>query len=93
MIRWRRVGAKNCAVHLGRCTGALALVLIGACFRAAPQPGTYLIVLEILAGAGLLLSGVHAYGALRRIQRWTEDAEIVLYAVAGSAALWLRLGL
>jgi len=57
------------------------VVLIAAGFRAAPSPRAHPIVLEILAAAGLLLAGVHAYGALRRIQ------------FVGGAALWLRLGL
>jgi len=92
-FRWRTEGAEHLAIYLGRCTGALALVVIAACFRAAPSPRTYSIVLEMLAAAGLLLTGVHLYGALRRMQPWTEDAEIVLYAAVGGVALWLRIGL
>jgi hypothetical protein len=92
-FRWRTEGAENLAIYLGRCTGALAVVVIAACFRAAPSPRAYPIVLEILAAAGLLLTGVHAYGAWRRIQPWTEDVETLLYALVGGVALWLRLGL
>jgi hypothetical protein len=92
-FRWRTEGADHLTIYFGRCLGALGMVLVAACFRAAPSPRAHPIVLEILAAAGLLLAGVHAYGALRRIQPWTEDVEIVLYALVGGAALWLRLGL
>ena len=92
-FRWRMEGSENLAIYLGRCTGALAIAVIAACFRAAPSPRAYPIVFEILAAAGLLLTGVHAYGALRHIQPWTEDAESVLYALVGGVALWLRLSL
>lgn len=36
------------------------------------------------------MAALHSYGALRRVQPWTEDAEIVLYLGATVLALWLR---
>jgi hypothetical protein len=33
---------------------------------------------------------VHLWGALRRMQPWTETAEIALYALVTGIALWIR---
>jgi hypothetical protein len=92
-FRWQIAGAEHLTIYLGRCTGALGTVVIAACFRAAPHPRAHPIVFEILAALGLVMALVHLYGALRRMQPWTEDVEIVLYALVGAAALWLRIGL
>ena len=50
-------------------------------------------IFELIAIIGALMVGVHAWGALRRAQPWTEDSEIPLYALLGGLALYLRVTL
>ncbi len=39
------------------------------------------------------MTGLHVYGAVQRVQPWTETAEIVVHAALGILAGWLRSGL
>jgi len=93
-FRWRSEGAPHdLTVYFGRCTGALALVVIGECFRAAPAPRQSPVALELVAAVATLMTLVHGYGAWRRIQPWTEDVETFVYALVAVAAIVLRVGL
>ncbi|MEY3212338.1 MAG: hypothetical protein RIT28_2819 [Pseudomonadota bacterium] len=75
------------AEYFGRCTGTLAITITLFAMRAAGDPAAHPYVLEIIFIACLGMTLVHAYGALRRIQPWTENAEILLYAaMTGLAA-------
>ena len=92
-IGWRLPDERELVVYFGRCLGAVALAIVGACMRAAPRPADNMILFEVIIGASVLLCGVHIWGAMRRAQPWFETAEIALYGGAGLAALWLYLGL
>jgi hypothetical protein len=75
------------AEYFGRCTGALAITITLFAMRAASDPAAHPYVLEIIFIACLGMTLVHVYGALRQIQPWTENAEILLYAaMTGLAA-------
>ena len=75
------------AEYFGRCTGALAITITLFAMRAASDPAAHPYVLEIIFIACLGMTLVHVYGALRKIQPWTENAEILLYAaMTGLAA-------
>jgi hypothetical protein len=93
-FRWRVQGVESdVTVYFGRCTGALALVVILECFRAAPAPRQSPIALELVAAVAVIMTLVHGYGALRRIQPWTEDVETFVYALVGAVAIALRVSL
>ena len=81
------------AEYFGRCTGTLAITITLFAMRAASDPAAHPYVLEIIFIACLGMTLVHVYGALRRIQPWTENAEILLYgAMTGLAAgAWTTL--
>jgi hypothetical protein len=79
--------------YFARCLGASALAITAVTLAHAGSPTYQPILLELIAVAGTLLGGVHVYGALRRVQPWTEDAEILLYLVATSIAIALRVAL
>jgi len=89
-FRWRLPETRALTVYLGRCTGALACTLLVFTFRAAPHPREHRLVLEEVVVAAILMTAVHAWGALKRQQPWTEDVEIVLYAAVAGAA-WFAL--
>ena len=48
------------------------------------------IMLELTGTVAGLMTGLHIYGAVRRVQPWTEDAEILLYGIVLILAFWLR---
>ena len=81
------------AEYVGRCTGTLAITITLFAMRAAGDPAAHPYVLEIIFIACLGMTLVHTYGAVRRIQPWTENAEILLYgAMTGLAAgAWTTL--
>jgi hypothetical protein len=87
------LGLPELAEYFGRCTGALAITITLFAMRAASDPAAHAYVLEIIFIACLGMTLVHGYGALRRIQPWTENAEILLYgAMTGLAAgAWTTL--
>lgn len=85
-LRWARwlgwelpQGSKDLTVYLGRCVGALALVVTGLTLRAALAPSEHLDTVDLLIGTGALMTGVHVRGALERSQPKSETYEIVLY--------------
>ena len=87
------VGLHQLAEYFGRCTGTLAITITLFAMRAASDPAAHAYVLEIIFIACLGMTLVHAYGALRRIQPWTENAEILLYGAmtALAAGAWTTL--
>jgi hypothetical protein len=81
------------AEYFGRCTGTLAITITLFAMRAASDPAAHPYVLEIIFIACLGMTLVHVYGALRKIQPWTENAEILLYGAmtALAAGAWTTL--
>jgi len=90
VFRWEVAPDDRLALYFGRCLGAAALGLLFVMGRGAIDPALTPLALELSALAGALLCGVHVAGAIQRVQPWTEDAEIVLYAAATVGALALR---
>ena len=91
-FRWSIPIDDHLSIYLGRCLGGVAVALVWVCFRAAPQPPAHPLAWELLIIASALLTGVHLWGALRRIQPWTETVEIAMYAGLTAMAAWLYAG-
>ncbi|UJR82841.1 Hypothetical protein I5071_49060 [Sandaracinus amylolyticus] len=89
-FRWEVGPDDRLALYFGRCLGAAALGLLFVIGRGVIDPALTPLALELAAVAGALLGAVHVAGAIQRVQPWTEDAEIVLYALATLGALALR---
>jgi hypothetical protein len=87
-FRWRE--DRNLTTYFGRCTGVLAtaVLILGVRAIGDPQAHREAFDLLILVGAGMTL--LHVWGAIRRVQPWTEDVEIVLYALATAGACFVR---
>ncbi|MBI3071890.1 MAG: hypothetical protein HYY84_07135 [Deltaproteobacteria bacterium] len=94
-LRWARVflwkvpAETDLTVYLGRCLGAVAVAICAICFRAAPAPEHHVALFEVILVAGALLTLVHIWGALRRVQPWTEHVEIALYAALTGVDAWV----
>lgn len=78
-MRWRIPSDTDLAVYFGRCLGAFILIFEWLAWRAAHGDDAPVVFRMLLAIAGSMVL-VHVYGALRRIQPWTETVEILFYA-------------
>ena len=87
VFRWRVPAETHLAIYFGRCVGALATTITAFALRAAPDPAAHRYMFELIAVACGLMTMIHIWGAIRRIQPWTETAEIALYA-ATTAFAW-----
>jgi hypothetical protein len=90
---WRVPGAEkdtHLAIYFGRCVGACALGVIFVACRAIPDPRGNRVVFDLIGGICGLMTVVHIWGAIRRIQPWTETVETAFYAVVTGVCLWIR---
>lgn len=90
-FRWTLPEENALTIYLGRCLGAVGIVVAALALRAAGDPMAHLEVFDLLALSSALLAVVHLWGAIRRRQPWTENVEIGIYALGAVAAVWLRL--
>lgn len=91
-LRWQLpAGGAELTVYLGRCVGGLALAVILMALRAAPDPRGHRLIFELIATIAAIMTAVHLWGALRRVQPWTETAEIALYAVVTGLSGWFSV--
>lgn len=87
LMRWRIPQDTDLAVYFGRCLGAFILIFEGLAWRAASGLEDLQTVFKMLLAIAGSMVLVHVYGALRRIQPWTETLEIGFYA----GLFWLGL--
>ncbi len=93
-FRWELPdGGRDLTVYFGRCTGLLALSVVALAFEAAPDPRGHRWIFDLIALATFLMTLLHLWGWVRRIQPWTEHLEVILYAAVCAGAAWLRSGL
>jgi hypothetical protein len=90
MFRWRLPADLDLVRYFGRCVGGLALAIAVLAARAAFEPVLLAPALDTLLVAFVALVGIHVWGAVRREQPWTENAEIALYSLFALAAAWFR---
>lgn len=92
-FRWTVPEETALTVYFGRCVGALAIAIIAVSLKAVPSPERFPVLFDLITWIGALMTALHIWGAIRRVQPWTETAEIVLYAALAALAAWLRDGL
>ena len=90
---WRLPDQQELTVYLGRCLGGVTVGLVMVSWRAAPRPAEHPLVFELIIIVCGLMTLVHLWGAIRRVQPWTENVEIALYAAVTLFAGWLYRGL
>ncbi|QEY71585.1 hypothetical protein [Pseudomonas denitrificans (nom. rej.)] len=79
VMQWQLPEHTDLAVYFGRCLGAFILIVEGLMLRAALTGEALVTTFEVLAAVAGLMVVVHVYGALRRIQPWTETLETGFY--------------
>ena len=93
VLQWPLPEERRLAVYLGRCLGAVICVLAGFAFVAAADRAVQPFFFQIVIASFALMVAVHAWGAFRRIQPWTESAETLVWlALLGLALLCFPVG-
>lgn len=80
VMQWQLPEHTDLAVYFGRCLGAFILIVEALMLRAALTGEALATTFEVLAAVAGFMVVVHIYGALRRIQPWTETMETGFYA-------------
>ncbi len=75
VLGWQQPEERRLTVYLGRCLGAVICVLAAFAFVAAGDPALQPFFFQVVMANFGLMVAVHAWGAIRRIQPWTESAE------------------
>jgi hypothetical protein len=79
-FRWRVPAETDLAVYFGRCLGAFVLILEALMPRAGLTGTGLEFTFQMLLGVATSMVMVHVWGAVRRVQPWTETLEIGMYA-------------
>lgn len=92
VLRWRIPAETDLTVYFGRCVGGLATAIIVMAYLAVPHPEQNVVLFDLIAVIGGIMVAVHVWGAVRRVQPWTETAEIPLYVALAVLAVLARPG-
>jgi hypothetical protein len=80
LFRWRIPDDTDLAVYFGRCLGAFVLIVEALMLRAGLTGEGLVFTFQVLLAVGLLMTLVHIWGALQKIQPITETLEIGMYS-------------
>lgn len=80
LFQWRIPEHTHLAIYFGRCLGSFALVTEGLLLRGLLHGEHLQAPFDIMIPFSALMVLVHIWGAVRRIQPWTETAEILMWA-------------
>src|SRR5688500_2139241 len=92
LFRWRAPlddAGRALANYFGRCLGAVACGLAGACTWAGASGVDAREHVVVCTVGGALLTVIHIVGAFARVQPWTETAEIPLWALVTLAGIYI----
>ena len=84
---WRIPEHTDLAVYFGRCLGAFILIVELLMLRAAFTGTGLVFTFQVLIAVAVLMTIVHIWGALQRIQPISETLEIGMYAGLGALAV------
>jgi hypothetical protein len=86
-LGWRVPEDTDLAIYFGRCLGAFILVVELLMLRAVLTGTGLVFTFQVLIAVALLMTVVHIWGAVQRIQPLSETLEIGMYAGLGVLAL------
>jgi hypothetical protein len=84
---WRIPEHTDLAIYFGRCLGAFILIVELLMLRAALTGTGLVFTFQVLIAVAVLMTIVHIWGALQRIQPISETLEIGMYAGLGLLAV------
>jgi len=82
-LGWRIPEHTDLAVYFGRCLGAFILIVELLMLRAAFTGTGLVFTFQVLIAVAVLMTIVHIWGAVQRIQPISETLEIGMYAGLG----------
>ena len=79
ILGWQIPDHEHLAIYFGRCLGGIACIIAVFGFRVAGSPGLQPFFFELAIWIFCILTLVHIYGALRKIQPISETLEIIFW--------------
>ncbi len=79
-FQWHIPAETDLAVYFGRCLGAFILIVELLLLRAGLTGEGLVYTFQVLLAIAAFMVVVHIWGAIQRIQPWTETLEIGMYA-------------
>ncbi len=79
ILGWQMPDHEHLAIYFGRCLGGLASVIAVFGFKVAAAPELQPFFYQLSIGAFCILTLVHIYGAIAKIQPITETLEIAFW--------------
>ena len=79
-FQWDIPAQTDLTVYFGRCLGAFILIVELLLLRAGLTGEGLVYTFQVLLAIAAFMVVVHLWGAIQRIQPWTETAEIGMYA-------------
>lgn len=79
-FQWDIPAQTDLAVYFGRCLGAFILIVELLLLRAGLTGEGLVYTFQVLLAIAAFMVVVHIWGAIQRIQPWTETLEIGMYA-------------
>jgi hypothetical protein len=86
-LGWQIPEHTDLAVYFGRCLGAFILIVEMLMLRAVLTGVGLVLTFQVLIAVAVLMTVVHIWGALQRIQPISETLEIGMYAGLGMLAV------
>jgi hypothetical protein len=91
-LRWSRPVETDLAVYFGRCLGAVICILSAAAILAARDQAIQPFFFQITIASFAFMVAIHGWGAIRRVQPWTETVEIGLWGIVMVVAVLCHPG-
>jgi hypothetical protein len=79
VLRWQIPEHEHLAIYFGRCLGGLACVIAAFGLKVAGVTALQPFFFQLAIGAFCILTLVHIYGGLRKIQPISETLEIIFW--------------
>ena len=86
-FRWDSLPSTPLTIFLGRSLGMFLCVVSAYAFRMAGLPAAQPFFFQFLLWLIVGMLALHIYGALAKVQPWTETAEIGMWAILFLATL------
>jgi len=86
-LGWRVPEDTDLVIYFGRCLGAFIIVVELLMLRAALTGTGLVFTFQVLIAVAVLMTVVHIWGAVQRIQPVSETLEIGMYAGLGILAV------
>jgi len=79
VLRWQIPDHTHLAIYFGRCLGGIAAVIAAFGFKVAGSPSLQPFFFQLAIAIFCMLTAIHIYGGIRKIQPITETIEIIFW--------------